>query len=352
MAGGRAFVFAGPDAFSAREALQALRAEVGVSDNNVVRLDGRAGVNEIAAAAQSASFFAEPRLVIIDGLSQRFGGRRGGGRGRSGRGRARQGAASEMDELFEVLSNLPETTTVALFEPEPPPGFADAFKEVATVKAFAVKRPDDIRRWAEARVKAQGAAISGQALQRLCEMIDGYHIGELAQELDKLVTYADGRRIELSDVDELTAAAVQHQTWDLTDAVLAGRPDRALRVLQRMDEKQHPAQLLHSMIVRQYRNVLTAQAMLREGFPAAQIGERLGITHSFPLGKVIDQASRYPADRLDQAYRRLLESDAAIKTGLMDVDTALELLIVDLAEIGNAGRRGARPAGAGTGGRG
>jgi DNA polymerase-3 subunit delta len=106
-----------------------------------------------------------------------------------------------------------------------------------------------------------------------------------------------------------------------------------------MDEKQHPPQLLHSMIVRQYRQVLVAQAMLREGYGAAQIGERLGIAHSYPLQKVIDQASRYPADKLEQAFRRLLESDAAIKTGLMDVETALELLIVELTEIGNSGRR-------------
>jgi hypothetical protein len=54
---------------------------------------------------------------------------------------------------------------------------------------------------------------------------------------------------------------------------------------------------------------------------------------------VIDQASRFPADRLEQAYRRLLETDASVKTGVMDIDTALDMLIVDLAEIANAGRR-------------
>ncbi len=84
---------------------------------------------------------------------------------------------------------------------------------------------------------------------------------------------------------------------------------------------------------------MIAQAMLREGAAAPQIGERLGIHHSFPLGKVIDQASRYPAERLERAYRRLLVADANVKTGVMDIDTALDLLIVDLAEIANAGRR-------------
>jgi DNA polymerase-3 subunit delta len=337
-AASRIYILHGPDAFSAREALRALREQLGVADSNIVRLDAKATLNDIAAATQTASFFAEPRLVIIEGLAERFGGRRRAA-GRSGRGRSADAGASELDQLVEVLSNLPDTTTVALLDPEPSVGVLDALKSIATARSFAVKRGDEVRRWADARVKGRGGSISQAALEGLCEMVDGHHIGELAQEIDKLIAYTDGRRVELHDVEEVGTGAVQHQTWDLTDAVIAGRADRALRVLQRMDEKEHPAQLLHTMIVRQYRQVILAQTMLKEGFSATQIGERLGITHPFPLGKVIDQASRYPAGRLEQAYRRLLESDAAIKTGVMDVDTALELLIVDLTEIGNAGRR-------------
>jgi len=338
----RLYLFHGPDGFSAREAVRALREELGVADSNFVRLEGRtASLNEIAAASHTATFFAEPRLVLIDGLSTKFGGRRRAG-GRPARGRPRTAAASELDQLVEVLSDLPETTTVVLLEEDAPPGFLDAFKAIAKTSVFTIKRGDEIRRWAEARVGAHGGSISGAALSRLCEMVDGYHLGELAQEIDKLIAYADGRRIEVQDIEEVGSGAVQHQTWDLTDAVIAGRADKALRVLQRMDEKQHPPQLLLSALVRQYRQVIIAQVLLREGFAAIQIGERLGITHQFPLGKVIDQASRYPAERLEQAYRRLLDADVAVKTGIMDIDAALELLIVDLAEIANAGRR--RPA--------
>ena len=334
----RLHIYYGADAFSAREAVRRLREELAVADSNVVRLDGRSSaISEIAAAAHTATFFAEPRLVIIEGLAERFSGRR---RSRSRQGRARNaGPASDLDQIVGLLSDLPDSTTVVLLEEQPAPAFLDAFKRVATVSQFSTKRGDDIRRWADARFRERGGSITVTAIERLCEIVDGSHLGELAQEIDKLVAYAGGRRIEVTDIDEVASGAISHQTWDLTDAVVAGRADRALRVLQRMDEKQHPKQLLLSMVVRQYRQVLLAQAMLREGFSATQIGERLGITHQFPLGKVIDQASRYPADRLEQAYRRLLETDASVKTGVMDLDTALDMLIVDLAEIANAGRR-------------
>lgn len=344
----RLHLYHGPDTFSAREALRALREELQVADSNIVRLPGDATVAEIGSAAHTATFFAEPRLVIVDGLGGRTGGRR-----RSTARRRQSGgsaaAASEMDQIIEIFGTLPETTTVVVLEPEATPAFVETLKGLGKATLFPIKRADEMRRWAQERVTRQGASISGPALERLCEMIDGSHVGELAQEIDKLITYTDGRRIEEADVEELASSAVSHQIWDLTDAVVAGRAERALRVLQRMGEKQNPPQVALSMIVRQYRHVLLAQSMLREGYAAAKIGERLGITHPFPLGKVIDQASRFPAEGLERAYRRLLETDAAVKTGVMDIDTALDALIVDLAEIINAGRR--RPAQANAGAR-
>jgi DNA polymerase-3 subunit delta len=340
---GRVYLFHGPDAFSAREALRALRQELAVDATNVVRLYGGQDLTlaEVAAACQTASFFAEPRLVVIEQLSAMFGARRRSRRPARQRGPQPEPAAS--DGLAEVLAHLPPTTTVVILEDQVSASFMESLKGLAEVRAFPILRAEEVRRWAAERAKSLGASISPQALERLCELVDGYHLGELAHEIDKLIAYADGRRIEASDVEAVGSGAIEHQNWDLTDAVVAGRADRALRVLQEMDAKQHPPQLLHTMIIRQFRLVILAQDLLRQGFSTPQIGERLG-TAGFPLRKVIDQASRYPADRLEAAYRRLLESDAAVKTGVLDVETALECLIVDLASIAAGGR--SRPAGA------
>jgi DNA polymerase-3 subunit delta len=93
----------------------------------------------------------------------------------------------------------------------------------------------------------------------------------------------------------------------------------------------HP-QLLIFMLVRQYRQILLAQALIAEGLSQQEIGVRLGL-RDYPLRKTIEQAARLPADRVDAAYRRLLETDVAVKTGVLDIETAFELLIVDLCEL-------------------
>jgi DNA polymerase-3 subunit delta len=169
-------------------------------------------------------------------------------------------------------------------------------------------------------------------------LFDGKHLGELAGEIDKLATYANGRAITIEDVDELVSGALAYAYWDLTDAVIEGRADRALSVLRRMDAKDQPAQLLTYMLVRQYRQLLLAQALLREGLNQAQIGTQLGL-QNYPLRKVVEQATRYPAPALEAAYRRLLENDVAVKTGVLDADAALEVLVVTLAELAHTPRR-------------
>ena len=331
------YVLYGPDQFRAREELRRIRAELDRDGNlahNTQRLEGRSLTPaDLRAACHTASFFAEDRLVIVEGLQGRFGGFRRGGR----RGRSTGSASGELDQFVEVLKGLPPTTTVVLLDEQASPALLEALTGEATAREFAVLRGDALRQWAGQRARAQGADLAPPALERLVSLVDGYHLGELAQEIDKLATYAAGRTVGVSDVDELVSGAVQYQVWDLTDAAIEGRGERALAVLRAMDAHDYPPQLLVFMLTRQYRQLILVQSMLREGLGAEQIGGQLGM-QGYPLRKAIDQASRYPADRLEAAYRCLLATDVAVKRGVLEVDTALELLIAELAEL--ARRRG------------
>ena len=53
---------------------------------------------------------------------------------------------------------------------------------------------------------------------------------------------------------------------------------------------------------------------------------RLGLKSEFPLRKTLEQAQRYPLERLKSVYKRLLEADLSIKTGRYDGRLALNLL--------------------------
>ena len=333
------FVFYGPDQFRVREELRAVRAKLDTADGNLthntVRLEARGLTpGDLRSASQTASFFAEDRLVVVEGLQARLSGSRR--RGRTAAARTREAPASDLEQFVDVLSNLPPTTTVVLLDENPANAFIESLSG-ATVRQFPIIKGGELRTWVTQRARSHGADFAPNALDRLVALIDGHHLGELAQEINKLATYVNGRRIEVAHVDELVSGAVQYQIWDLTDSVIEGRGERALAVLKAMDARDHPRQLLIFMLVRQYRQLMLAQAHLRDGLGADQIGTELRLS-GFPLRKVIEQASHYPADRLEIAYRRLLETDVAVKTGILEIDTAIELLILDLAELAKAPR--------------
>ncbi len=334
------YVFYGPDQFRAREELNALRRSLDSDGNlahNTVRLEARGlSAGELRAACHAASFFVENRLFVVEGLQARFSGARRRGRARATA--STEAPSSDLDQFVDVLTNLPESTTVVLLDELASTAFLEAVSDAAMVLQFLTLKGAELRAWAAERAKQQGASFAGGALERLLSLVDGFHLGELAQEIDKLATYANGRTIDAADVDTLVSGAVQYQVWDLTDAVIEGRGDRALGVLRAMDARDHPRQLLIFMLVRQYRQLILSQALLREGMTSDQIGTQLGL-QGFPLRKTIDQTSRYPADRLEAAYRRLLETDVNVKTGVLEVDTALELLIADLVELARSPQR-------------
>jgi DNA polymerase-3 subunit delta len=328
------YIFHGPDQFRARQELAALRVELdqdGELAHNTLRLEGKSvSPADLRAACHAASFFATSRLVIVEGLQERLRGTRRRGRARTS---APSDAPTEFDQFVDVLANLPASTTVVLLDEQSPAALIEAVGKQAEVQRFDNLRGAELRSWAAARAKAQGAALTPAALERLISLVDGFHLGELAQEIDKLAVYAGGRRIDVEDVDALVSASVQLQFWDLTDAVIEGRGERAIAVWKAMDARNHPPQLLAYMLVRQYRQLLLAQSLLRQGLSADQIGSQLNLS-GYPLRKTVDQATRYPADRLETAYRKLLASDVAVKTGVLDVDLSLEMLIVELAELG------------------
>jgi DNA polymerase-3 subunit delta len=340
------YVFYGADDFRRSEELRALRRELDKDGNlghntaTIEALNVRSLTpGELRAACHTASFFAEDRLVVVYGLLGRLGGsrRRGGRRGRNA-GEEAPSSSGDAEAFMDILANLPPTTTVVLMEEGIPDAVATSVPEGATLKKFESLKRDQYRAWATQRARTQGADFASGALDQLVALFDGEHTGELAGEIDKLATYAGGRAITIEDVDELVTGALAYEYWDLTDAVIEGRADRALAVLRRMDAKDQPPQLLTYMLVRQYRQILLTQSLLREGMSQSQIEAQMGL-HGYPLRKAIEQATRYPAPALEAAYRRLLENDVAVKTGVMDADAALEVLVVSLAELAHSPRR-------------
>lgn len=340
------YVLHGPDAFRRGEFLDALRSRLdtdGTLSNSTVRIDG-AEVRSLRAPAlqavcQAASFFETGRLVIIEGLGARLSAEEG-----RRRGRRSDDDPPSFEAFTAVFTNLPPSTHVVLID-DTLGAFYDNLKAVAEVHAFPLLvkdwRQDQLTPWAQERIRQKGFDFASTALQRLLTLVDASHLGQLAQEIDKLATFALGRQVTAADVDAIASEAFDTKAWDIYDPIIEGRPGPALEGIRKAGEEYHPMQIL-AMVRNQFRTLVVARGMLNEGLPATEIGKALRL-QGFRLDKLIKNASLYGGGRAEAAYRLILNADANVKTGVMDVETALPALIVQLAEL-HGGRRPATAA--------
>ena len=76
--------------------------------------------------------------------------------------------------------------------------------------------------------------------------------------------------------------------------------------------------------------LLLAKDLKQRRVPSVEMGQRLRLS-GFPLRKTLEQEPRFPYERLVYIHRKLLEADLSVKTGGVDDQLVLDMLIGELA---------------------
>ena len=85
------------------------------------------------------------------------------------------------------------------------------------------------------------------------------------------------------------------------------------------------------MVVRQFRFLLQAREILDEGGGVQKIRKELRVA-DFVAKKLNYQAIRFTIEELEDIYRRLQKMDEMLKTGKIETELALDLLIAELGK--------------------
>ena len=329
------YLFYGEDEFSREGSLADLKREVGppeVRDISLSELEARETTPEqVTGLCSTVPFMTPRRLVVLRGLLSRFE-RRGASAGpRDGNQAA---GASSWDVLWEYAPTMPPTTDLALVDGRLTASnrMLKKAQSVATVRTFPLLRGDRLRAWIRGAAVKKSAEIMPDAVNELADLSGG-NLRVIDGELDKLALYAAGRAIAQEDVEALVSFSGEASVFVAVDAVVEGRPDVALRSLRRLiDDGNSPAFVL-AMIARQVRLLILAKDLRRQRVSASELGGRLRLS-GYPLRKTLDQETMFTPEGLREAHRRLVEADLSAKTGRFDEETALELLVTELATTG------------------
>jgi DNA polymerase-3 subunit delta len=323
------YVLHGPDEFSCKAQLQAMRAQMGdqtMAELNISVFDGKtASADDVLNAARSVPFLSDKRLVIVEGMLSWL--------ARKGAGKADKAA---VETLSAGLIDLPDWARLVFVERETL-SEKNAILQLAKTasggfhKEFNPPSNDDLRaKWIAHHARENyEVIIEPRAALLLAAMVEA-DMRAADSEIAKLALYVNGERpINERDVLLLSAYKGEADVFEMVDALGRRDSQAALRLLHRLFEDDEPLRLF-GMIIRQFRLLLLAREHLDSGGSAGQLAQVLGV-HPFVAQKITAQVRAFSLPQLEQIYRFLLETDAGIKTGKVNDVLALDLLVAGIS---------------------
>lgn len=274
--------------------------------------EGRnAEIRSIIDAADTLPFFADHRLILIEngGLFKKDAG-----------------------ELVQYLPSMPEST-ILLFVESQMDKRSKLYKAIQA-KGYAVElkrqSPDYIEKWVLTILKKEKKRITRSTMDRFLERT-GSDMDLIRSELDKLLAYTQGRDvIDLSDVEEVGSVQITDQIFDMINAIAAHNRGRALALYSDLLALKKPSMLILSLIARQFNQLMQVRELSDGGAARAAIASQLKLS-PYIAGKVQAQARSFSPQALKEAVTACVEAEAAVKTGSLSDQLAVETLLVQLS---------------------
>ncbi len=197
--------------------------------------------------------------------------------------------------------------------------------------------------WMKGRAAERGKALLHEAAEYLVEVV-GDHLYDLDNALEKaFLTVGEKRKIELTDVEEITTEVKISTVFDLTDAIGHQNLEKALGILEKALESKavffkkeeesskfsDPIPFLLSMMAKQYWSMLVIKQMSSRRQDIGELAKELG-TPPWTIRKLIDQGKSFSETSLREGILKCHQTDLAIKRSGGPKDLLLEKLVIDL----------------------
>lgn len=240
----------------------------------------------------------------------------------------------DFEDLLKYLEHPSDTAVMVFFAPYEK---LDERKKITKVLKKASVLIDtqplgekDAEVYIKRSVEASGLEMDRQTLALFVQLTD-LDLTKAMNELQKLRIYAGNQsQITQKDLLALIPKSLDHNLFDLTDHLLQGRTEQALRLYQDLLLQGEETIKLNAVLISQLRLYLQTQILMKLGYQQSNIAKTLGI-HPYRVKLAMQRVRKFAPKRLQQLYDRLIENDYLVKTGQMDKELLFELTVLEAA---------------------
>jgi len=310
----------GPDSYRSKKKLEEIiegYKKVHKSGLNLIYINAEsADFRELSSSLNTISMFSENKLLILRNLFSAPG-----------------GPASGWQESFlENIKDLADLKDiVVVYENGPADKRTKLFKALekhAKYQEFEFLLPANLRKWVLDEFTNNKAKIETDALNLLVEFV-GNDLWQMANEINKLSNYKKGSVIKKEDVETLVRPKTENDIFKTIEALASKDKKQALNLLHKHLEKGDSPLYLLSMIAFQFRNLLIVKQLLESAKPYGAMAKKSGL-HPFVFQKSYYICNKFSLLELKKIYHKIFETDLNIKTGKIEPETALDILLAQI----------------------
>jgi len=203
-----------------------------------------------------------------------------------------------------------------------------ALQKMVKCQEFDFLSPVLLSKWTDLELQKYKSKIDSDAKNILLSFI-GNDLWRLSNEIKKLSDFKKGSTINRSDVELLVKPNIESDIFKTIDALASKNKQQAMSLIHRHINNGDNVLYILSMIAYQFKNLLIIKDMIEKKKPYGFIAKESGI-HPFVIKKNYYVCSSFSFLRLKEIYHKIFEIDLAVKTGKIDPETAIDVLISDI----------------------
>ena len=155
-----------------------------------------------------------------------------------------------------------------------------------------------------------------------------YNLYNLQGDLKKIIALS-GDEITLDDIRSGISDNLEHGVFTLLDAISGNRKDKAFDLLHQLLLSGTDRFKLLASVISQLELMLQAKEMSEGGLKIGEIKKALK-AHEYRVQKALDFARSYSISDLKRILSVAYTTDTRIKSGLLEGQLALEMLIAEI----------------------
>ena len=193
---------------------------------------------------------------------------------------------------------------------------------------FRPLETEKLRSWIKKQFKDSQVDIDPEALKRIIDFV-GNDLWRMSNEIKKIISFKRKGSISVGDVETLIEPKIDVDIFKTIDAIALKDKKQALKLIRGHLKKGDYPLLILSMINFQFRNIIIVKDMMEKNISYGDILKKTKL-HPFVIRKSCNLARRFSKEELKKIYQNIFKVDLNIKTGKVEPQTALDILIAQI----------------------